>query len=242
MRLEGLSLTHRSAYLFCFCPPLGEMRARLEERPAGRPRIAQDLYDAVLQDLLSASMQLHVAVNQLPAHSFAKLRLSRVLELIGRLMEVGRNALRGLRSPNTDSDDLEQAFSRIPQELGVEEQIDFRVIVLGSARQLQAVIRDDVYRIGREALANAFRHSQASRIELELEYAARRFRIVVRDNGCGIDPQMPQSERDGHWGLPGMRELAESVGARLKVWSRAEVGTELELSVPNHIAFESRNR
>lgn len=242
MRLDGLSLTYRSAYLFRFWPILGETRARLEERLAERTRIAQDLHDTVLQGLFSASMQLHVAVDQLPANSLARLRLSRVLESIVRLMEEGRKAVRGLRSPNKDSDDLEQAFSRIPQELGTEEQIDFRVIVLGSVRKLHPVIRDDVYHIGREALVNAFRHSQASRIELELEYAARRFRMVVRDNGRGIDPRMLQSGREGHWGLPGMRERAERVGARLKIWSRAEGGTELELSVPSHIAYESRNR
>jgi signal transduction histidine kinase len=242
MRLEGLSLTHRSEHLFCLWPTLGEMRARLEGRLAERTRIAQDLHDTVLQGLLSASMQLHVAVDELPANSPATLRLSRVLELIGRLVEEGRNAVRGLRSSTSNSDDLEKAFSRIPEELGFGEQIDFRIFVRGSARQLHPVIRDDVYRIGREALTNAFRHSRASRIELELEYSARSFRIVVRDNGCGIDPRMLQSGRDGHWGLPGMREAAERIGARLKVWSRAEGGTEVELSVPSHIAFESEKR
>jgi len=215
------------------------MHARLEERLAERTRIAQDLHDTVLQGILSAAMQLHVAVDQLPANSPAKLRLSRVLELMGQITEEGRNAIRGLRSSNSDSDDLGQAFSRIPQELGIEVQIDFRVIVLGSPRKLHPVIRDEVYRIGREALVNAFRHSRATRIEVELEYAARRFRIVVSDNGCGIDPQVLHSAREGHWGLRGIRERAERVGGRLRVWSRAAAGTEVEMSVPSS-AFESQ--
>jgi len=216
------------------------MRARLEERPAERTRIAQDLHDTVLQGILSAAMQLHVAVDQLPANSPAKLRLSRVLELMRHVMEEGRNAVRGLRSSNSDSDDLGQAFSRIRQELGIEVQIDFRVIVLGSPRKLNPLIRDEVYRIGREVLVNAFRHSRASCIEIEIAYAPKRFRIVVRDDGCGIDPQVLLAGREGHWGLPGMRERAERVGARLRIWSRAASGTEVELSVPNSIAFESR--
>jgi len=61
-----------------------------------------------------------------------------------------------------------------------------------------------VYRIGREALANAFRHAQASNIETVLEYTSDRFRMVVRDNGCGMDPDMLQSGRPGHWGLSGI--------------------------------------
>jgi len=239
MRLDGLSFAYRRPYLFRL-PTFGEMRARLEERLAERTRIAQDLHDTVLQGILSAAMQLHVAVDQLPANSPAKLRLDRVFELIGHVTEEGRNAIRGLRSSNSDSDDLGQAFSRIPKELGIEVQIDFRVIVLGSSRKLHPVIRDEVYRIGREALVNAFRHSRATCIEVELEYAARRFRIVVSDNGCGIDPQVLHSGRDGRWGLPGIRERAERVGGRLRVWSRAAAGTVVEMSVPSSIAFESQ--
>jgi signal transduction histidine kinase len=240
MRLDGLSLACRSLYDFRLLPTFREMRTRLEERLAERMRIAQDLHDTVLQGILSAAMQLHVAVDQLPANSPTQQRLSRVLELMRHLMEEGRNAIRGLRSSNSDSDDLGQAFSRIPQHLGIEAQIDFRVIVLGSARKLHPLIRDEVYHIGREALVNAFRHARATCIEVELEYAPKRFRIVVRDNGCGIDPQVLHSGRDAHWGLLGMRERAERVGARLRVRSRVAAGTEVEMSVPSSIAFESR--
>jgi signal transduction histidine kinase len=247
MQLDGLSLAYGSPYLFRLRPTFGEMRARLEERVAERTRLAQDLHDTVLQGIISAAMQLDVAVDQLPANSPAKLRLSRVLELMRHVIEEGRNAVRGLRSSNSDSDsdsdDLGQAFSRIPQDSGIEVpelQPDFRVIVLGSARKLHPLIRDEVYHIGRELLVNAFRHSRANCIQVELEYAPKHFRIVVRDDGCGIDPQVLRAGREGHWGLPGMRERAERVGARLRVWSRAAAGTEVALSVPSSIAFESR--
>lgn len=155
-------------------------------------------------------------------------------------MEDCRNSVRGLRSSDSDSDDLGQVLSRIPQDLGIEVPINFRVIVLGSARRLRPLIRDEVYLIGRELLVNAFRHSRASCIEVELEYAPKRFRMVVRDDGCGIDPQVLRAGRDGHRGLPSMRKRAERVGARLRIWSRAAAGTEVALSVPNSVAFESR--
>ena len=239
MRLDGLTLAYRSPYLFRLRPTFGEMRARFEERVAERTRIARDLHDTVLQGIVSAAMQLNVAVDQLPANSPATLRLSRVLELMRHVMKEGRNAVRGLRSSNSDSDDLGQAFSRIPQDLGIEVQTEFRVIVLGSARKLHPLIRDEVYQIGRELVVNAFRHSRASFIEVELEYAPKRFRLVVRDNGCGIDPQVLHAGREGHWGLQGVRERAERVGARLRVWSRAAAGTEVAMSIPGSIAFES---
>jgi signal transduction histidine kinase len=198
----------------------------------------------LLQGVLSASMQLHVAVERLPDDSSAKPPLGRVLQLMGQVIEEGRNAVRGLRSSNSDSLDLEQAFSRIRQELAVQnemgEQIGFRVIVEGRPKLLHPIIRDEVYRIGREALVNAFRHSRAKNIEVEVEYVAKRLRILVRDDGCGIAPQVLESGREGHWGLPGMRERAERIGARLKLRSRVASGTEVELSVPSYVAFQSQ--
>jgi signal transduction histidine kinase len=156
---------------------------------------------------------------------------------MGRAIEEARHAVQGLRSPTAEFHDLAEAISRIPHEIGTEEQTDFHVLVLGSAQQLHPVIRDEIYRIGREALVNAFRHSRASCIEVALEYGARRFRLIVRDNGCGIDPHVLHAGRDGHWGLPGMRERAEKLGAKLRVWSRTSAGTEIELSVSNGIAI-----
>jgi signal transduction histidine kinase len=94
-----------------------------------------------------------------------------------------------------------------------------------------------VYRIGREAVVNAFRHAEARKIELVLEYAPSGLRLVVRDDGRGIDASVLQSGTDGHWGLTGMRERADRIGARFKAWSRAGAGTEIELSVPARIAF-----
>ncbi|MGH9841577.1 MAG: sensor histidine kinase, partial [Blastocatellia bacterium] len=212
-----------------------------EERLAERTRIAQELHDTLLQGFISASMQLHVAVDHLPADLPAKQRIGRVLQLMGQVIEEGRNAVRGLRSSNSDSLDLEQAFSRIRQELAIQEQIDFRVIVEGRPRALHPILRDEVYRIGREALVNAFRHARAKSIEVELEYAVNHLRILVRDDGCGIDPQVLRSGLDGHWGLSGMRERAEGIGARLNLRSRAAAGTEVELSVPSQVAFQTQS-
>jgi len=214
-----------------------QLSVRFEERLAERTRIAQELHDTLLQGFLSASMQLHVTVDCLPEDSPVKPRLSRTLHLMEQVIEEGRNVVRGLRPPKSGPLDLEQAFCRVQQELALQEDIEFRVIVEGHRRPLIPIVRDEAYRIGREALVNAFCHSQARNIEAELEYGITELRILVRDNGRGIDPQVLRSGREGHWGLPGMRERAESIGARLSLWSSPTAGTEVELFIPGHIAF-----
>lgn len=217
-----------------------KLNLRFEERLAERTRVAQELHDTLLQGVLSASMQLHVAVDQLPEDSPTRPALNRVLQLMGQVIEEGRNTLRGLRSSADSPHDLQSSFARIPQELGTQSGIDFRVVVEGEPLQLRSIIRDDVYGIGREALVNAFRHSRARSIAVQLEYTASDLGIFVRDDGCGIDPQVVKSGRDGHFGLSGMRERAERIGAKLKLLSRVGGGTEVELRVPGEIAFESR--
>ena len=105
---------------------------------------------------------------------------------MGHVVEDGRKRS-GLRLTEAGTQDLDQAFSRIPQELAVQEVADFRVIVEGTSRALHPVIRDEVYCIGREAVINAFRHSGAKNIEVELEYGLHELRILIRDDGSGID-------------------------------------------------------
>jgi signal transduction histidine kinase len=161
-----------------------------------------------------------------------------VLELMTRVIDEGRNTVRGLRSSELTNSSLEESFSRMQQEFALSSNTAFRVIVEGTPRTLRPIIRDEIYFIGREGLVNAFRHSGASEIVIEIEYAANHLRILVRDNGRGIDPHVLHTGREGHFGLSGMRERAERIGARLRVLSRAAAGTEIELSVPSRIAFE----
>ena len=218
-----------------------QMNMRFEERLAERTRIAQDLHDTLLQGFLSASIQLHVADKQLPSDSPAKPLVGRVLALMGQVIDEGRTTLKGLRSSNAGSPDLAQSFSRIQDEITLQEPVDYRVTVGGFSRPLRPVIRDEIYHIGREAVVNAFRHASAKAIEVELEYGFKQLRILVRDDGRGIDQEVLRSGRDGHWGITGMRERAEEIGASLRLWSRKNAGTEVELLIPRQIAYELQN-
>jgi signal transduction histidine kinase len=102
---------------------------------------------------------------------------------------------------------------------------------------LHPILRDDIYRIAREALQNAFRHAHANKIEAEIAYGVRVLRLRIRDDGRGIDSKLLDTGRDGHWGLPGMRERAQEIGAQLDIWSQTGAGTEVELRVPGSIAY-----
>jgi signal transduction histidine kinase len=158
------------------------------------------------------------------------------------VIEEGRTAVRGMRLTTADSSDLEKSFSRICAEVISDQPVNFRVFVEGPERALHTLVRDDVYRIGREAIINAFRHSGAANVEVELRYSDRDLRLFVRDDGCGIEPQVLRHGREGHWGLSGMRETAERIRAELHLQSRLSEGTEVELTVSAEIAFAAPPR
>jgi PAS domain S-box-containing protein len=207
---------------------------RLEERT----RLAQELHDTLLQTFVSASMQLAVAMDGVAQDLPVKPCLDRILQLMNQGVEEGRTTIQGLRSSDPGTLDLVLALTGVQREFAGQPDIDFRVSVNGPQRPLAPLVRQEIYRIGREALVNAFRHSSAKRVEFELEYADNDLRMRIRDNGCGIDPQVLQAGREGHWGLAGMRERAARIGGQLRISSNVAFGTEVRLSIPGGIAFQ----
>lgn len=209
-----------------------------EERLAERTRIAQNLHDTLLQNIASVSMHLDLAVNKLSSASPAAPRLERMREMLREIIKEGRQTVNGLRSSSKlTGRDLEQEISLINEQMNVSGKMIFGFRVEGEKRTLNPTIHDEIYHICREALANAFRHSDASLIEVDMEYAKKNFRILIRDDGIGINEDVLKSGREGHWGLSGMKERASKIGAKLKVYSSANGGTEIELEVPSRTAF-----
>src|SRR5262249_51860079 len=141
-------------------------------------------------------------------------------------------------SDSTDGHDIERAFSRIRDEFDTHQSVDFHVTVEGRRRPLHPIIRDEVYRIGREVLVNLFRHSHATLIKVEVQYRLRSLRIIIRNDGCGLDQPELSFAGEDYRGLAGLRRRAEITGARLKMRSHGVDGSEIQLSVPANIAFE----
>lgn len=208
-----------------------ELSVRLDERQRERERVARELHDSLLQGFLGVSLQLQAAVGQVPANHQSKAALNHTMVRMQHVIDEARQVLLGLRSSAMESMSLDQALSSLRDEFAPGSRVQFRVCVTGQPKSLRPAIQEQIYLIGREALINAFRHSEATSIEAEVEYRPRWLRILVRDNGRGIDPETVRSGRHSHWGLVGMRERAAGIGAQLRIWSRLGAGTEVEIWV-----------
>jgi len=214
------------------------IQARLVERLDERERIARDLHDTLLQGLVSASLQLEVADRQIAADATAKPLVQRISQQLRQLIDESRHTVRQLRLRRSQEEDLERALTQISSDLAAPKKVKYSVVVEGTPRSLRPLVREEIYRIGGEALANVFRHADAAAVETVLEYGRDHFRLLVRDDGKGIDPEVLTAGREGHFGLSGMRELARRIGAQLKIRTAAGAGTEIDLIVPSGAAFE----
>jgi signal transduction histidine kinase len=209
---------------------------RLEERSRERARIVHELHDTLFQGFLGASMLLDQAVEQTPPDSPIRPSLSRALLLVRRAVDEGRAAIRGVHTASPVPCSLEEAFSKLLSEVTTGRGLRLRIFVLGRPRTLDPAIQEQLFLIGREAVMNALRHSEATKIEVEVQYLRTLLRVLIRDNGRGITREAVQKESDLHWGLRGMRERAENIGARFGIWSRMGSGTEVRVAVSVDLA------
>jgi signal transduction histidine kinase/streptogramin lyase len=228
---------------------LRQVSARLslifKERLSERTRIARELHDTLLQSFQGLILHFQRARNLLPERASEAIQtLDKALDGAEQAIVEGRDAIHDLRSPATAPQGLAEEITSLGEELvakdGNKEPLQFRVVIEGSAHTLLPNAHIEIVRIAREGLRNAFSHSQARRIETEIAYSGNLFRLRIRDDGKGINPEVRnQAARAGHWGLAGMRERAERLGGELEVWSEPGAGTEVDLRVPASIAYQS---
>jgi signal transduction histidine kinase/ligand-binding sensor domain-containing protein len=217
---------------------------RLQERVHERTRIARELHDTLLQSLHGLMFRFQAVRNMLPGRTEEAIQtLDGAILRTELAIAESRDAIQDLRSESTGLRDLGRALATFGKELaGPETHQDapiFRVTVEGEPHRLSPILHDEICRIARELVRNAFRHARAHRIEAEIRYEDSLFCLRIRDDGTGIDPKILQDgERAGHWGLRGIRERARRIGARLDLWSEAGAGTEAQLQVPAAIAYE----
>ncbi len=229
------------AYLYRIRQVAHRFSIRLEERVNERTRIARELHDSLLQGFQGLMFRLQAVRDMLPERAPEAIHaLDTAMERGDQAIAEGRAAVQDLRSSMLIDTDLHEALRALAEEVipPDDAHCNIRVLVEGRPRKIAPLIRDEVYRIAREALSNAVRHAKARNIEAEVEYAGPALHLRVRDDGVGIDQKiLERGRRPGHWGLQGMRERALAMGARLEVWSVQGAGTEVVLMIPGDIAY-----
>ena len=225
-----------------------EFNAQLDGRVDERLRVARELHDTMLQSFQAALIQMQAARNIFARRpEKTEESLDKAINTAAGAIAEGRSAIQDLRLDPAGGGDLAELLTTAGQELAHSEETPgnppvFRMTVEGTRQELAPLLQDEVYRIARELLRNAFRHAQADRIEVEIRYESRHFRVHVRDDGKGIDPEILKTGgRAGHWGLTGMRERANQFGGKLEFWSEAGAGTEAVLTVPAAAAYGASN-
>ncbi|MEI9888755.1 MAG: triple tyrosine motif-containing protein [Rhizomicrobium sp.] len=216
------------------------IRGRMEERLSERERIARELHDTLLQGFQGLVLRFQSVADRLPAGEPTHQMMEEVLERADEIIVEGRDRVRNLRTRD-DDDDFSNVLAGVAEKLVPASTIAFRITSEGAPRAIHAVVRDEISKIGQEAIFNAVQHAEAKSIEVAIAYKLSELRVIIRDNGKGIDPQiLVHGGREGHYGLIGMRERAQQIRAAFTLSSRPGAGTEIVLTVPAAIAFTDK--
>ena len=214
------------------------LRVRYEDRIAERNRIALDLHDNLIQEMMGVSLQLEIADATTPAGAAAKKPIGLALELALKVVGEGRATLGSLRRKPFVLAELRAMLEDTAKVAETDRSIRLIFSNKGLEQPFTPEASDDVLHIAREALRNAIRHSTSDTVQIQTEFSVNHFSMIVRDRGRGIDPEHLQDMRPGHFGIHGMRERADRMGATLELHTDATLGTEWRLNVPGKLAYQ----
>jgi signal transduction histidine kinase/ligand-binding sensor domain-containing protein len=210
-----------------------QQRLRFQERAAERERIGYQIHDTIIQDLVGTALQLELIGMQIPEQSEKTAYLvadltTRMREMVGK----SRNMVSSLHYMATPQYHLLEVLREAAAEFRLGELPVLKLETKGKQPVIEPLVRDEVYRICREALANAFRHSNATRIDVCAAFTDEGIEISISDNGTGMDEETLRIGRTGHFGLSGMQAHAQRIGATVLIESEPNLGTRVRLKVP----------
>jgi signal transduction histidine kinase/ligand-binding sensor domain-containing protein len=204
---------------------------RFRERLAERERIARDLHDTLLQDIQTLVLQVGLVSQQ--GEASIRSKLAGLFSLGQRTIVSARDRVSVLRKSGVPQCDLMGELQEVGSSLGQHYTTQFHLSVVGTPRDLDPIYANEILAISREAITNAFRHAQAANIEVSVDYQEKVLRLVVDDDGIGMDPSVASDiHKEGHWGVLGMRERAANIDATFRIVVRSPQGTRVELVVP----------
>ena len=212
------------------------LNARFDERLAERTRIARELHDTLLQTVQGSKLVADNALEKPNDAGYLHQAMRQLSGWLGQATQEGRAALNSLRTSTLDTNDLAEGLRRAAEECVIDRSMAVKFSETGRRKNMHPIARDEVYRIGYEAIRNACEHASASELEIVLTYA-QDLTLRVRDNGIGMEAAVVTEGREGHFGLQGMRERAERIGSKLTLNSVPNSGTEVTLVVPGKVIF-----
>lgn len=219
------------------------LRERLEERHNERERIARELHDTLLQGFHGLTLRFQAVADNIPSEHPARRQMESALDRADQVLNEGRDKVRDLRSDTLDIGELQDNLTIFGNELEKSQEARLRLRVRGELIPLNAVVRDEIHYIAREAILNAFSHAKSRYVDVQIEYGLNVFSLMVKDDGLGIDHEYLASRgRPGHWGLRGMHERAENIGAKLVIESTPKEGSKITVSIPAVLAYRFGRR
>lgn len=211
----------------------GQARAALDERM----RLARDIHDTVAQSLTGVIVHLEALEQTAGDATAASDHRARALDLARVGLREARLSVQGLRASALDGQDLSDALAAVVDRADASGQAAARFSLQGDAAGVPAPIANELLRIGEEALANALRHASPHHVLTSLQVTPNAVRLVVEDDGAGIDSA---DTNDSGYGLLGMRERAARLGGTLSIESQPGEGTRVQAHIPLQSASDDR--
>jgi len=212
-----------------------------DARLAERMRISAELHDTFLQTVQGSKMMADDALDTTSDSVRMRHALEKLSVWLGQAVTEGRAALHALRVSSTERNHLAEFLGCVAKEHCQRTSISVALTVIGDAKDIHPIVRDEIARIAEEAIRNSCLHSRASQLSIELRYA-RYLSLSIKDNGIGIDPEIVVAGKTGHFGLHGMKERSARVRARITITSTLNAGTQITLTVPGEVAYRREKR
>jgi signal transduction histidine kinase len=193
---------------------------------AERNRIAREIHDTLAQGFVAVSVQLEVVSRLLSVSpEAAREQLVRASELVHESLQEARRSIWELRSQASTNDDFAARLSKTASRIIGSAPLKWTLQVNGTYHPLPPKTENELLRIAGEAITNVVRHADAANIAVNLKFESKKFRMTIIDDGRGFEGEPASFGSNGHFGLKGMRERAESIGAKLTVSSKPQQGT-----------------
>jgi signal transduction histidine kinase/ligand-binding sensor domain-containing protein len=204
-----------------------------------RARISREIHDTLLQGLIAVALRLDSLTDELGDPEAAKGALVRTRRRVEEYIRETRQSIFKLRSPSPDWANLASSIRLLGERAVADVHIDFSVDSVGSPRACPPHVAEQVVRVAEEAITNAVRHANATRISVTLEYLPKCITVIISDDGRGFDPEAVPDRTAGHYGLVTMRERIQQVHGTVRIGPRQGGGTIVELVVANAASDEA---